>query len=257
VCLLDLRRLTSAGVGYLVAATLGALLVLFVQWLAVGRKKRRRQLEWEPRSSDSLRCYVGLIVPDERGTTEVDEILVTPAGIFVIEKKDFGAWIFGSENDEHWTAVYPNREKHRFQNPIHQNYRHIKALESFLGVPRSMLSSVVAFSQRSRFMTTLPSDVLVGDHVAFIRSNENIALSPEDFDAICSRLDALAESSDRASHDRHVQDLRARFESTIQCPKCGGELIQRQSRKLGNEGNFFLGCSNFPSCRYVRSLDAT
>src|SRR2546422_8235490 len=60
--------------------TLFRSLVLFVQWLAVGRKKRRRRLEWEPRSSDSFRCYVGLIVPDERGTTEVDEVLVTPAG---------------------------------------------------------------------------------------------------------------------------------------------------------------------------------
>src|SRR5256885_6782633 len=240
VGLLDLRRLTSADtVAYLVAATLGALLVLFVQWLAVGRKKRRRQLEWEPRSSDSFRCYVGLIVPDERGTTEVDEVLVTPAGIFVIEKKDFGAWIFGSETDEHWTAVYRNGEKHRFQNPIRQNYRHIKALESYLGVPRSMLSSVVAFSRRSRFMTWLPSNVLVGDHVAFIRSDENIALNPEEFDAICSRLNVLDTSSDSASFDRHVQDLGARFESTTQCPKCGGRLIHRQSRKTGYERNAF------------------
>src|SRR2546422_1575263 len=53
--------------------TLFRSLVLFVQWLAVGRKKRRRQLEWEPRSSDSFRCYVGLIVPDGRGTTEVED----------------------------------------------------------------------------------------------------------------------------------------------------------------------------------------
>jgi restriction system protein len=257
VSLFDLRKLTSAdAVGYLAAATFGVLLVLFVQWLAVGRKHRRRRLAWERRSSDRFRRYVGLIVPDERGTTEVDEVLVTPAGIFVIEKKDFGAWIFGSENDEHWTAVYRNGEKHQFQNPIRQNYRHIKALESYLGVPRSMLSSVVAFSRRSRFKTRLPSKVLVGDHVAFIRSDENIALNPEEFDAICSRLNVLDTSSDGAALDRHVQDLDARFESTTQCPKCGGRLVQRRSRKPGYEGNVFLGCSNFPSCRYIRNLDA-
>ena len=241
----------------LVAATLGAFLVLFVQWLAVGRKRSLRRREWALRSTDRLRHYVGLIVPDERGTTEVDEVLVTPAGVFVIEKKDFGAWIFGSENDEHWTAAYRNGEKHRFQNPIRQNYRHIKALESYLGIPRFMLSSVVAFSRRSRFMTLMPSNVIVGDHVAFVRSDENIALNPEEFDAICSRLNVLDTSSDGAVLDRHVQDLHTRFESTTQCPKCGGRLVQRRSRKPGFEGNVFFGCSNYPKCRYIRNLDAT
>lgn len=259
VDLLDPRKLTSPdAVSYLVAATFGALFVLFVQWLTVARKRRSRRLAWGLRSADTFRSYVGLIVQDERGTTEIDEVLVTPAGIFVIEKKDFGAWIFGSENEEHWTAVYRNGEKHRFQNPIRQNYRHIKALESYLAVPRSILSSVVAFSRRSRFKTRLPSNVLVGDHVAFVRSDENIALNPEEFDAICSRLNVLDTSSvNAASFDRHVQDLHARFENPTQCPKCGGRLVQRQSRKPGYEGNTFLGCSNFPSCRYVRSLEAT
>ena len=120
-----------------------------------------------------------------------------------------------------------------------------------------MLSSVVAFSRRSRFKTRLPSDVLVGDHVAYVRSDDNIALNPEEFDAICARLNVLDTSSaNSASLGRHVQDLHARFESTTQCPRCGGRLVQRQSRKRGYEGNVFLGCSNFPSCRYIRNLDA-
>src|SRR6266513_1395926 len=170
---------------YLLAAAGGALLAVLVQWLWTASAARAARSKWAPRTGVSVRCFRSLIVPDGRGTTEVDEVLVTPAGIFVIEKKDFGAWIYGSEKDEHWTAVYANGEKHRFQNPIRQNYRHIKALESYLGVPRSMLSSVVAFSRRSRFMTRLPSKVLVGDHVAFIRSDDNIALNPEEFDAIC------------------------------------------------------------------------
>lgn len=33
------------------------------------------------------------------------------------------------------------------------------------------------------------------------------------------------------------------------CPKCGGELIQR-SGKFGR----FLGCSNFPECRYTKNI---
>src|SRR5437867_2230891 len=112
--------------GYFLAAALGALFVVVVQLILRGRRHAAQR--YRPASEQSFRRYCGLIVPDERGTTEVDEIVVTPAGVFVVEKKDYGGWIYGKEDDENWTAVYPNREKHRFQNPIRQNYRHIKAL---------------------------------------------------------------------------------------------------------------------------------
>lgn len=35
----------------------------------------------------------------------------------------------------------------------------------------------------------------------------------------------------------------------ISCPKCGGELVKRN----GRYGEFF-GCSNFPKCRYAKSV---
>lgn len=35
----------------------------------------------------------------------------------------------------------------------------------------------------------------------------------------------------------------------IRCPKCGGELIKRK----GRYGEFY-GCSNFPKCRYAKSI---
>ena len=245
---------------YFVAAMLGALLVVLFQWIVRATSpSTRRRGAWRKarRSDDSFRSYIGLIVPDERGTTEIDEVFVTPAGVFVVEKKDFNAWIYGGEKDEYWTAVYPNSEKHRFQNPIRQNYRHLKALESFLELPRSSLTPVVAFSTRSRLMTTLPPQVMTDNYLEFVRSVEKVALSPDEFDSICTGLDALAVESDAASRDRHVEELHARFASTTRCPKCGGDLVKRQSRTRGNEDNFFYGCSNFPSCRYVRSLQAT
>ena len=38
---------------------------------------------------------------------------------------------------------------------------------------------------------------------------------------------------------------------TYICPECGGELLKRKSRF----GTYFLGCSNFPKCRYMENLD--
>lgn len=38
------------------------------------------------------------------------------------------------------------------------------------------------------------------------------------------------------------------------CPKCGGKLILRTATKGTNAGNQFWGCSNFPKCRYIKSI---
>ena len=34
------------------------------------------------------------------------------------------------------------------------------------------------------------------------------------------------------------------------CPNCGAPLVYRKSKK----GDEFIGCSNFPKCRYVESI---
>ena len=39
--------------------------------------------------------------------------------------------------------------------------------------------------------------------------------------------------------------------SRILCPECGRELLKRKSRY----GTYFLGCSGFPSCRYMADLN--
>ncbi|MBC7289618.1 MAG: topoisomerase DNA-binding C4 zinc finger domain-containing protein, partial [Armatimonadetes bacterium] len=42
---------------------------------------------------------------------------------------------------------------------------------------------------------------------------------------------------------------RIAIQTDIQCPKCGGHMVVRSSRK-----GTFLGCSNYPRCRYARKL---
>jgi len=39
------------------------------------------------------------------------------------------------------------------------------------------------------------------------------------------------------------------------CPKCGSPMIRRTAKQGANAGNAFWGCSGFPKCRGVRSID--
>jgi len=68
------------------------------------------------------------------GTTQIDHIFVSRYGIFVVETKNYKGWIFGSEHQAMWTQrIF--KVSHKFQNPLRQNYKHLKALEATLNVP--------------------------------------------------------------------------------------------------------------------------
>lgn len=69
-----------------------------------------------------------VLIPTNNGTTaQIDHIVVSIYGIFVIETKNYNGWIFGSENSKNWTQVIYKTKNH-FYNPIMQNKGHIKAL---------------------------------------------------------------------------------------------------------------------------------
>jgi len=44
-------------------------------------------------------------------------------------------------------------------------------------------------------------------------------------------------------------------ESSPRCPKCGSEMILRTARRGDNQGGKFWGCSRYPECRGVLSIE--
>ena len=72
-----------------------------------------------------------VILKTSRGTSQIDHLVVSNYGIFVIETKNYQGWIVGSENADNWQQIIYNK-KNFFRNPIKQNYSHIKAIEENL-----------------------------------------------------------------------------------------------------------------------------
>jgi hypothetical protein len=87
-----------------------------------------------------------VILPTENGTMQIDHIVVSIYGIFVIETKNYIGWIFGGEKSAQWTQnIYG--KKTSFMNPIRQNYAHIKAIEARLAAyPKVPIIPIIAFS---------------------------------------------------------------------------------------------------------------
>jgi hypothetical protein len=92
-------------------------------------------------------------------STQLDHILISRFGIFVIETKDFKGWIFANASHPTWTQVL-YRKKFKFQNPLRQNYGHVQALQDLLDfVPPSAIHSVVVFAGEAEFKTEVPMGV--------------------------------------------------------------------------------------------------
>ena len=71
---------------------------------------------WAGLDSNLYHRFHDVIIPSSHGTTQVDHILVSPFGIFVVETKNYKGWIYGSEDQSAWTQVI-YKSKHKFQNP--------------------------------------------------------------------------------------------------------------------------------------------
>ena len=150
---------------------------------------------------------------DDGSTTQIDHVVVSPFGVFVIETKTYKGWIFGNPRDAQWTQVLHKR-KSRFQNPLRQNYLHVQRLVGLTGVLADVVHSVVAFSGEATFKTKLPPEVMHFTDVAdYILSFKPKMIPQDDVEEIVAtivRVDGAIPASVRKAH---VANLRRRHAS--------------------------------------------
>jgi restriction system protein len=122
------------------------------------------------------------------GLAQVDHIIISVFGIFVIETKNYTGWIFCSPERKYWTQVVYS-EKNRLYNPIKQNWGHIYALSDFLQIPRNRFKNIVCFVGDAEFKTDIPRDVFIdSSYIDYITSFKNKVLTEADVDNITRML---------------------------------------------------------------------
>ncbi|MBQ0147770.1 MAG: NERD domain-containing protein [Flavobacteriaceae bacterium] len=91
--------------------------------------------------------------------SQIDHIVISDYGIFVIETKNYQGTITGSEKSENWTQSFP-KSKYNFYNPIRQNLGHIYALNYVLKDVSIDYHSIVAFTDKSKLKVKTSTDVV-------------------------------------------------------------------------------------------------
>ena len=186
-----------------------------------------------------------------RGTTQIDHIVISRYGVFVIETKNYKGIITGNEYDESWNQILFNN-KEVLRNPIKQNNGHIKALKDAIPTLKyKKIKSIIVFTKRSKLKVNTETVVIYYNKVnKVIKKSKNNEFTKEEVDYIYERLNELNIDSfkQRVVHVKNVKRNIKEAEKRLRknrCPRCG-EKLKKKKEKYGK----LKRCKNYPKCTF-------
>ena len=192
-----------------------------------------------------------LLLKTSKGTTQIDHIVISQYGLFVIETKNYKGIITGNEYDDSWNQILFNN-KEVLRNPIKQNNGHIKALKDVVPTLRyRKINSIILFTKRSKLKVNTETIVTYYNKVnKVIKRSRKKEFTKEEVDYIYKKINELNIDSfkQRVVHVKNVKRNIKEAEKSLRknkCPRCGGKL-KKKSRKYGK----IKRCKNYPECTF-------
>lgn len=229
-------------------------LIVLLIWLmpskgAIGEKRVAKLLA--KRLPDDYILVNDITIPCELGTTQIDHIVFSIYGVFVIETKNYTGWITGTDNSEYWQKNMYGY-KYKFRNPLKQNYAHLKALQSIIPLGDYCFHPIVTFSNSTTIYTQCRGTVVRNrDLINTILQYKSTVIPQTELQSVVDKVlsSALIEKGTNKQHIKNVKENVKTRNQKIKhgiCPQCGGTLIERK----GKYGKFY-GCSNYPKCHFI------
>ena len=200
-----------------------------------------------------------LMLSTSYGTTQIDHVVLSLYGVYVIETKNYTGTLIGNEKSEQWEQNI-NGFMYKTANALRQNKAHIAAVRSHASVQANVpIHNIVVFANATKFDIFHEEGevIYINDLIPTIMRLRSV----EPFytqEQVQIKANLLLEKNitDPELRKQHNQaanaakyERRAKIESGI-CPRCGGQLVIRE----GKYGQFY-GCSNYPKCDFnVKSL---
>lgn len=209
-----------------------------------------------------------IVLRTEKGTTQIDHVVVSKYGVFAIETKNYRGDIYGDDERNEWTQIivtevtyrkkwwktYTYVTKNQFYNPVKQSLGHVfKVKELLKAYPHLKIIPIVVFvgnaelkGVESKYHVLYAEELL-----STIKSYTTSFLSNEEVQEVINILqnNNVRDVVKNKEHVRNIRTAQNQMNATITsgiCPKCGGKLIARK----GKYGSFY-GCSNYPSCKFT------
>ena len=111
----------------------------------LGEYKINIQLDQFPKN---YKYHSDLLIKNKKSSTgysQIDHVIITPYGIFVIETKNYQGTIYGGKDQKTWLI----NGKFKMMNPLLQNYGHIQAIKDLIDKKyHEFFISIVSFTKR-------------------------------------------------------------------------------------------------------------
>lgn len=247
-------------------------LIIFGWWYnspkQKGKRGEQRIHDILSHLSEEYHVLDDIVLKTDKGTTQIDHVVVSKYGIFTIETKNYRGDIYGDDKRNEWTQLivtkvtYPQKwwktytyvTKNHFYNPVKQSIGHAFRIKKlFSAYPHVKVVPIVVFTGDA-----LLSNVESNHHVIYedsllelISGYKTSYLTGNDVQSIISILNDnnIRETVSDRQHVKNIRTTAREVDATIRsgiCPKCGGFLVERN----GKYGPFY-GCSNYPNCIFT------
>ena len=172
--------------------------------------------------SDKYKIINDLLIEVDGRTIQIDHLVVSIYGIFVIETKNYKGRITGSDNSDYWTKnMFGN--KYTFYNPIRQNKSHVLALSKQLGFSLNKFIPIIVFSNGAELKVNTTHNVIYTTQInRVIKEYSEIKFSETDIQKLYDKISLLNIVSPevRKQHVLEIQNTIATKRHLIQQGNC-------------------------------------
>lgn len=152
-----------------------------------------------------------VLLPTKTGSTELDHVVVSVYGIFVIETKNYSGTVKGDENSKNWIHTDKKGNQRDMYSPIKQNAGHIGTLRRAINLNESAFIPIVVFSGTAKLEIKSKSHVVQLNQLRdVVLSYKNKMYTKKEVKEIVKNIKSVNMDSimNRKKHVKYVKSIK-------------------------------------------------
>ena len=147
-----------------------------------------------------------LVLLNNNSTHQIDHVVVSNYGIFVIETKNYSGFVKGSDKYNKWIQFF-GRKKYFFLNPVIQNKGHIKAIETFFPEYSSYFIPIVCFTDKTRLSVKSNNIVINSSQLLYTIYNYRTEVLIPDINEVAQNLKNISLDNMNGIEQDHLNNV--------------------------------------------------